>query len=456
MKPAFILALCLFLLLSFSLKANHSMGGDLTYKYLSGESWLVTLKAYRDCHGDPYATPYLKVVSGCGTDSFAMVQKSVTDITPSNGFCPGNTHCADTTFKYGVEEIIFEYTITLNDTCCNYTLSWTDCCRSNGITGPANLPFYLEAKLNRCLHNSSPTFALQPRSLLPWMQPATISFHATDPEGDTLTYEMVSPLLNASTAYTYPGSFSAQRPMTFLGYPNAAQAYPSGLQFDVAGNLMFTPVALNQMSHMAIKVKQWKTINGTLTNIGEITRDMVFIVVPNGGNNTPEFPGYNTVLEFCRGTTSCKTIELFDTDTTDTVSVSITHAINGLTYTQRGTPSRPVIELCYTPDSAATASGEDQYFKITATDGKCSTPGYSERNYIVRQKPELPDSFSIEKIQACYDVSFALQNSSSHTSGIAAAWILTAPSGKLSYANIPAFNRNLTETGWHKLSLTIS
>src|SRR5687768_18473472 len=89
-KSLLSFAFALFALLLFNpqtAKASHLMGGEITVTHVSGTTYKITQKIYRDCAGialDP--TTFVTLAGPTGSTTVTLNRVSVTDRTP---LCPG-------------------------------------------------------------------------------------------------------------------------------------------------------------------------------------------------------------------------------------------------------------------------------------------------------------------------------------------------------------------------------
>src|SRR5690606_21768436 len=118
-------------------------------------------------------------------------------------------------------------------------------------TGMAGDNFYTTASLNKCLAscNSSPDFTNPPVAIVCANQDFIFNNGALDTVdvGDSLSYALVPALEGENDNVSYSGSYSAQRPLRFLGWPNQNAPWPSGFHLDpVNGDLAFRPTQTNQ------------------------------------------------------------------------------------------------------------------------------------------------------------------------------------------------------------------
>ena len=113
-KNSYVIIISLILSISsFSAKASHSMGSDLTYHCLGGNQYEITLSFYRDCVGiDADTGAYIVFQSSCyPADSLLIYQIAGTgqEISP---VCPANTTtCNGGTFT-GIQEYVYRGVIT--------------------------------------------------------------------------------------------------------------------------------------------------------------------------------------------------------------------------------------------------------------------------------------------------------------------------------------------------------
>ncbi|MDD4987157.1 MAG: gliding motility-associated C-terminal domain-containing protein, partial [Dehalococcoidales bacterium] len=229
------------------------------------------------------------------------------EITPSCSAMP--TKCMGGSL-YGVREHVFQAQVTLPP--CNYWKIFypgtgTFCCRnpSNTIVNSSSQGGYIEATLNNLQApcNSSPTFTNKPITMMCVGQTQCYNHGAVDPDGDSLVYSMVTPQNGNGTYVSWVVPYSATQPLP---------SNPPITIDPVTGDICMTPT-MNIISPMAVKVEQWRTINGVPTLIGTIFRDLqVNVVACNnqipklGGMDTTKTHGYSVndttyAVELCLG-----------------------------------------------------------------------------------------------------------------------------------------------------------
>lgn len=385
------------------LKATHVIGGEITYRSITADSLEVTITVYRDCSGVILSNSPITITSDTNSAQHAFPRVSVRDITGLALGCNTKSRC-DTTgsgYVYGFEEHVFKGNIKLfNSASCKYIMSWEQCCRSANITtGAANHMFHIETTYDKCLApaNSSPKFLDAPIIITALGKDNSISYTAHDVvDNDFLTYELIEPLNSPTTSASYSGSFSKQRPLSFLGFPNEKLPYPAGFRFDtLTGNMFFRPMVNNQITVLTIKVKEWRKINGVMQIISETIRD-VLVIVDLSANAVPKIDNNpNSIFRVCTPNNYCITIPVEDADTGNTINITLKHNLKNVTINQMGAlKNKKHVKVCFDVDSAMLSSTGSYYLKFSVTDDNCPLAGRAEKTFIILQdsiaRPSLP------------------------------------------------------------------
>jgi hypothetical protein len=375
-------------------RASHVMAGEITYKQINGDSLLVTVKIYRDCNGIALSFTPLTILSEKHTAAmFSLKLTSVKDVTGVSPRCGMLSRCSGS-YTYGIEEYIFQDTVILpNDSSCKYTLSWEQCCRNGAITtGASGQNFYIETTLDKCLApiNSSPEFVRMPVILIGVGQDISVNHTAVDPDNDFVTYELINPLSGAGSPIAYSGSWTSNKPLTFLGFPYATLSYPAGFRFDsLSGNMLFRPSKPNEVTVVTVKAKEWRKIGGTYVLIGEMIRDVQLIVVPLPNNKPPKIGNPDsTFINVCSPGTICADIPVTDADANDSLDISYANNLPNATVNITTTsPNKKSVKVCFTADSAMIASGGSYFFSLYVHDNSCPLPGKAEKTYFIKISP---------------------------------------------------------------------
>ncbi len=406
---------------SFGLsKADHVVGSDIVYRCLGNGKYEITFKFFRDCNGcnvsggggggTGASCPHPRLVltgangscNGQNLGNITVTRKSITDITQLCG--TSRSACAGGTFPYGIEEHLYTGIIDLSariaQGCCKFKISTTIFVRSTTIsTGASNQAFYTEAIINACdsVCNSSPEYTSYPVAIICVGQDFVFNNGAIDTvdNGDSLSYQLAPAFRSSSNKVTYSGSFSKDRPLSFLGFPNAGLVSPAGFHLDpVTGDLSFRPTKTNQTGVIVIEVIEWRRINGIMKEIGRTRRDMQVIVVSCPNNKIPRIKGKSAVA--CAGQQVCIDITTEDENKKDTVQITWNRGIRGAVFTNtNGSKRLATGSVCWTP-SEADVSNIPYTFTITAKDDACPLSGVSIRAFsiTVREAPKAELKFT--------------------------------------------------------------
>ena len=278
-----LLLLLFSFLISLSSYSTHLMGGQITATYLnsdsSGSHYILEFTAYRDTVGIAMQNTALFDVSILDTSgSWNLLYTHTIDYDTNSG------NLMPSVSTYGVEVYTFLDTIILPSN-GYYSISWDDCCRNGAIVNMSNplqesmrLTTYLEVDTSSV--NSSPTYLTPPIAYLPddtlW-QYNPLPF---DPDGDSLTWSMVTPLDDFGNVSGY----------TFLSDTLYSDTNGIFSLDSVTGELSWDPAMIGNFATSFI-IEEWR--NGI--KIGEMRRDMQFIVISDTTNAMPQISNMQTV-----------------------------------------------------------------------------------------------------------------------------------------------------------------
>ncbi len=295
-------------------KAGHVVGGgNITWECIGPDRYEVKISAYRDCLGAGSINIDLSV--GCrGSASIGNIVKrqigstKVSDITPvCESACTScdNSQCSN---SYGYEKFTETYIVDLsNANCCKVRFSYSNCCRSNGLTYCDGKPFYVSSWFDHCQVpcDNSPRFRSPAQVLACKNQGYKRNLRAydtdTDSTGkslDSLAYELTCPKTSSSNTCSGSGgigspNYTCKKPLHFKLFPNANFPYPNGFNLDPqSGQLKFTPTK-QQVAPLAFEVKQYRDTNsdGQKELFGVVTREAQISVENCKPNNIPEITG---------------------------------------------------------------------------------------------------------------------------------------------------------------------
>lgn len=361
------------LLASFSeASATHVQGGEITMTCLGGNQYRIRLALYRDCAGVAAPTTvsvrYRSVSCNINTTvTLNRIPGTGIEVAP---ICPtAATRCNGGT-NPGVQEYIYQATVTLA-ACADWVVSYSIAARNNAIStinNPGGQDMYIESRLNNLNYpcNNTPTFTNKPVPFICVGQQYCFNNGATDLDGDSLSYSMVTPLHNATTGVTYLAPYSATQPLA---------SSPAVTIDPATGDICMTPTQL-QVTVFAVLVNEWR--NGVL--IGQIRRDIQIRTITcnntnpflNGINNTGDYS-----MNACAGNPINFNIPSFDNDAPNTVTLSWNSGIPGAVFNP-GTGPRPTANFSWTP-SQTDISTVPQCFTVSAVDNNC--PYFGSQSY---------------------------------------------------------------------------
>ena len=399
---------------------------------------------YRDCGGIPISN----CTGGCGSSCSVTLQMLGADPSCSgtpvgagsiictldnvrdvdaNLTCPTSKNVCTTmgcvtagTFTPSIERYEFKGTVNLGpssgipSSCCNVRFSFQECCRNSVINNINSGNFYTEATINRCLSltpcNSSPKFTNDPYVVICANENFVYNHGTIELDRDSLSFEFTPALEANNTLVTYIAPWAYNTPMPWHGAWNGP--FPQGIRCDPNnGDIMFKPGnagSADFVGVMAVKMTQWKHINGIMQIVGTTRRDIQTYIRPTCSPNNPPYLTTNPPLsstspnapklswETCEGSQLCFDVLANDTDSISTTIMDSTYlswdnaiASLGATFTPNYIPgAKPRIDsykFCWTP-AAGIASNTPYLFTIKASDSKCPIPGRIMRAFSVKVK----------------------------------------------------------------------
>ncbi|NQX97115.1 MAG: gliding motility-associated C-terminal domain-containing protein [Flavobacteriales bacterium] len=369
--------------------ASHLMGGEITYTYVGGNDYEVTLIIYGDCDGIAVGTNQTVTFesASCGQNfTFNIPFIQTIDISQ---VCPGqSTTCNGGTIA-GTEQNIFRGIVTLTP-CSDWIMHWNQGNRNPAITNlvnPNSTNLFIQNTLNNIIgaNNNSPQFFNAPTPYLCINQLAIYSHAASDPDGDSLYYSFSNPLTTPGppgTNIPFVGGYTLLQPMLTSAGMNLNQT---------TGEMCFIP-SQAQISVVSVIIEEYR--NGIL--IGTQIREMQVVVDPNCTNQNPttgvgatcggaaaltitqQGPSVvqidpNSVV-MCPNDNVCFEVNFSDPDGDNiTLSNNVAAAIPTATFTvaNNGTPN-PIATFCWIPTPLDSGLN---VFAIIATDDACPISG---------------------------------------------------------------------------------
>jgi len=395
MKTKLLLLTFSFLMTASILKADYLLGGDITWMCAGKDSFIITLTLYRDCNKSEMKDAHLQVrckSSGELITTLLMPKPNPVDITPTCGDV--KTRCQDTasTWPYGFEQYTFTKLLILNDTlsCCDLILSFSECCFSSDLTNiQSNSNFYLQAQLNRCLYpgDNSPRYTNPPIAIIgighDFIYSHGIFEIDVDSNGglmDSLAAEITAPLTSADTPVAFISPYSYDKPVFFWGFPDKDMALPRGFHLDsTLGYVSFRPMKI-EFPVLAVKITEYRRINGEMIKIGEQSRYICLAVYPFPNNNAPVLSGpfYKSVYA---GDSVSFSVSTNDYDTKDSVLIYWDNSIPGATWTDNNHIAKHPTGTLTWRTKKTDARSLPYTFKVYARDDACPYVGKDTQAY---------------------------------------------------------------------------
>ncbi len=253
------LSLLLFVAFLFTGKAAHLVGGEMTYRCLGNNNYEVTLIIYRDCLSTGALFDSHAVMSVYDQYNMLVANDSV-PLLRVNGLpliAPNN--CTSLPQSVCTERALYVHTFSLPPASGGYTITHQRCCRNNTITNINNNSSQWGSTFTTSIPhfdftcNSSPKFRGDPPVVLCQNVPVKLNLGANDLNGDSLHYELCTPLNGGSNT----GGQIAPNPATpppyqavpFLpgyGVQNPISSFPAFYIDSQTGILSGTPNQIGQ------------------------------------------------------------------------------------------------------------------------------------------------------------------------------------------------------------------
>lgn len=185
---------------------THIVGGRIFYECVTGNTFKITLKIYRDCNtgeadfDEPAHVGIYNRTDNTLHDVIEIYNPKITKVPPVI-----NDPCLDIPPDICVEEGIYTATIALPPSNKGYTLVYQRCCRNRTVVNLKNpmeqgATYYttISSVGNGSCNNSSPEFIEWPPIALCANKEFVFDHSASDPDGDSLAYQFCAPLKGAS------------------------------------------------------------------------------------------------------------------------------------------------------------------------------------------------------------------------------------------------------------------
>lgn len=190
--------------------ATHIVGGELNYRYLGNNLYEIKLTVYRDCY---YGIPPFDNPASVGIfDAFNNLVAEILLTFPGSDTIPPtiNSPCFIPPTNICYEQTTYVDTVTLPSSPQGYQLAYQRCCRNvtilniiqpeeTGATYYASIP-----GTSTFSQNSNPVFNNWPPPFICRAIPFVFDHSATDYDGDSIVYQLCTPLNGADDINPIP------------------------------------------------------------------------------------------------------------------------------------------------------------------------------------------------------------------------------------------------------------
>ncbi|WP_324680343.1 gliding motility-associated C-terminal domain-containing protein [Hymenobacter sp. GOD-10R] len=404
----FSLVLLLLLLIGPTAHATHIVGGEMELQYKSGNTYTLTLNLYFDViNGNPDAED-LTLTAGIFDKA---TNRRMTDVvlqkvsrTPVQYTNPACTVSTLSTRKIVYSSDIILASTTFTNT-AGYYAAVERCCRNQSISNimsplTAAQTFYLE--FPAVVRNGQSFIDSTPRIFPPLGDYACrgelfyYDFGGQDADGDSLIYDMVTPL-NGHSSTAFPAPQPQAAPYTTVNWTaglSAQRQIPGTPTLGIDAHTGRLTVRPTQLGLFVFGVRCSEYRQGV--KIGETRRDFQLYVLNCPQNTAPSLqlftagstraytPGRDT-LKIKPGTNHCVNLRYTDADpnsqlTVSAVPINFTSAANGPSFTTAnsgtvratGAPDTLTATLCF-PECFDTKN-KVYLLDLIVADNGCSLP----------------------------------------------------------------------------------
>ncbi len=377
-------------------KATGIVGSHVGYKAIDSVTYEIILTLYKECGTHP-DTARIEI-RGKSTGLFTSLAKrvSVTDITGAYLSCNFKSKCNGGT-TYGFDKIIYKDTVNISGGACEYIFGYEGPARNSSITtGAGGTVHYNYALVNKCFGmNTSLQADLEPRLLIPVRQDVLMSTFLGDTidKTDSVAYELADIYSSSTNKVPYTSFYSAQRPFSYLGFPNPGLNLPAGFHFDKqTSNLKFRPTKQSQVTVFCIEAKEYRKVNGKMEVVGTTRLENTVRVVPAPNNKTPTISGQSAIA--CANQKTCINFETDDGDKKDTTYLNVISLPTGATVTYGRKGRLATAQVCFTPTNSQIRNNPYS-FTVFVSNYTCVIRGRNRCTFTFTAKKPL-DSTHIE------------------------------------------------------------
>jgi len=372
--------------------ASRIMGADISYQWISGNTFQVNLSVYRDCSSENPLPNRQKVYFSSFScrptqDSISMLLTgNPIDVTPLCNREPSNCSGGN---NPGIQRYRYQGTVNLPLRCSDWVFYFRQCNRSaviGTLVNPQNNCLYIEATLNNvwAQNNSSAKIGNDPISFLCVGQAVNYNPGISDANGDQLKFKLVTPRTNSLIPNVQDLNVVNFKPGFSTNYPMPCV---DGFGFDTTnGQFSFTPAQVISGA-TAVKISEYR--NGKL--IGSMMFDFP-LFARNCENRIPALSGFDNEPIYqklvCIGDTLRTGFVALDENEGDSLRFTWNSNLPDSLFTADSTAGISKAQIQWIPTILDTGS---KTFSITVTDDACPAKASTTKTYVlnIRQKPEI-------------------------------------------------------------------
>ncbi len=399
----FFFALCI----SGFVQATHIVGGVFSLQHTTGNSYVLTLRVFRDCLNGQADFDNPAPVGIFDKRTHALMDQYDLTLTSTQNLPFVGANCNNSLPSGCTEVGIYTKTISLPTSRYNnadgYYFSYQRCCR-NGIIqniinpGDAGIAIYMEIPSPKFYTNSTPLSTTNPNVLFCEQKLTEYNFNFTDADGDQLVFSMTDPV-NGNLTKTNPSepdpSSGPYSKTTWSGAHSNAQQIIGDPSLGIDANTgKITCSPLQSGTYViAIKVEEWRSG----VKIGEVILELQFTVSQCPQANpiiTPKSTSgafIGNSLDVSIPGSVC--IDMESTDATDSIVMELTNVSTDTNILQKPTFT-PVMNgfkkitnrICWNagcelpPNYVLT-------LKVNVTDNGCPKNGRAAATFTIRTIP---------------------------------------------------------------------
>ncbi len=443
----FLFAFCLFVISGpgFQAMASHQAGSTITYLNVAPGTYLVSLHLYQDCTVSGIVEPTFVLslqAPGCNTGRTVTLNQ-VGLVRQGNHYCASIPQVCNTTARPNYQNITYNGVVTFTaaeQACSDWMLSVTAVgnSRSTSENVATTSGMYNESflKLDVGINNNSAQLNSMDDPVPVFCVGRQVQYiiNATDPDCDSLSYELVAPLAAANTPVTYKPHTVVAGSMVINPNPKPPFSNPFNPQYAVIPNMgtLYTPafplqsflvnwgtqpgtvspffkldpqlgmlrflpgyydaspiVGFNRY-FVTVQINEWRKVNGVVTKVGFIRRDLRFRIEDCGSNSLPgsmllvpvqnPLPtplNYDTLFTVQSGSLLNIQFQTLDLDSNDSITVAtdVTTSLPGAQFSLSNA-KQPIGTISWL--AVPGACNGIRYFRVRISDNACPVKGKTE------------------------------------------------------------------------------